>query len=53
MNGKKAKQVKKIAMTEEVLMIIRNHYGELTQKMGPHQIRKAAKKLYKKGLIKV
>jgi len=55
MNGKTTKKLKKKLLnnTEETLLIIRSEYGELTQNMTPKGVIRAAKKLYKKGKIKL
>jgi len=53
MNHKRAKWLNKLVMLRNpvLLTIIRNRYGELTMKMSPKQVYKAAKKLWKKGEI--
>jgi hypothetical protein len=53
MNGKKAKWLKRLVSTKNVvlLLLIRNKYGESTQGMGYGQLLKKAKYLYKKGEV--
>lgn len=53
MNGKRAKWLNKLIVFRNpvLLTLIRNHYGELTAKMSPKQVYRAAKKLWKKGEI--
>jgi hypothetical protein len=55
MNGQTVKRLRKkiLTDTEEVLIIIRNEYRDMTQEMNPRRIYQAAKKLYKKGKIKL
>ena len=55
MNGKTSKRLRKKLSrdTEEILIIIRNNYGERTEKMGPRQIYQHTKRLYKQGKIKL
>ena len=38
---------------KEVLIIIRNEFGEKTEDMGQRQIYQNSKKLYKRGKIKI
>jgi uncharacterized protein YjfI (DUF2170 family) len=53
MRGKKAKQLRKTLLrkTEEVLLLVRNEYGDLTMQMTPQSLSKAFKRMYKKGLV--
>lgn len=55
MNGKIVKRLRKklLTNTEEMLIIIRNEYKDMTQNMNPRRVYQAAKKLYKKGKIKL
>ena len=55
MRGKKVKLLRKylINNVEEVLILMRNEFGERTKDMGPRQVYNNAKKLYKEGKIKL
>ena len=55
MNGRKTKQIRKMIakLDPNLLLAVRNEYGEQTKEMTPHQLLKAAKKLYKRGLLKI
>ncbi|MFW9871735.1 MAG: hypothetical protein ACFFG0_01445 [Candidatus Thorarchaeota archaeon] len=55
MSEKKIKKLRKklLTNTAEILMIIRNEYGELTEQMNARQIYQVAKRLYKQGKIKI
>ena len=55
MNQKKAKQLRKYIINniEDILMIIRNEYGSLTENMNENQIYRACKKLYYQGKLKL
>ncbi len=54
MNGKKAKQIRKLLAKPDTALLVLIHkvYGEETKNMNERQVYKAAKKMYKKGLIK-
>lgn len=53
MRGKKAKQIRRLLAAKEpiLLMTIRQEYGERTKEMSFRSTYKAAKNLYKRGLI--
>jgi hypothetical protein len=54
MNGKKTKQLKKtfLTKTNEVLVLIRDEYGDVTKKIeSPENVWKLFKKMYKNGKI--
>jgi hypothetical protein len=54
MNGKKAKQIRKLLAKPDTALLVLIHkvYGEETKNMNERQVYKAAKKMYKNGLIK-
>lgn len=55
MRGTKIKKLKKklLTNTEEILLLIRNEYGSLTEQMTAKQVLRIAKRMYKQGKIKV
>lgn len=54
MNGKRAKQLRKLLVKPDarLLVLIHNEFGEKTKDMEYRQVYKAVKILYKRGLIK-
>ena len=54
MNGKRAKWIAKLVATQNpvLLVMIRNKYGKLTERMTPRQIYQAAKKMWYSGELK-
>jgi hypothetical protein len=55
MNEKKAKRLRKYILKnmDEVLFLIRNEFGALTEEMGPRAVYQNAKKLYYQGKLNV
>jgi hypothetical protein len=55
MNQGTSKKLRKyiIKNIEEVLFILRNYYGSLTENMSEAQVYRAVKKLYYQGKIKL
>jgi hypothetical protein len=54
MNGKPAKKIRKLLKKPDTALLVLIHkvYGEETKNMNERQVYQAAKKMYKKGLIK-
>jgi len=54
MNGKQAKKIRKLLTKPDTALLVLIHkvYGEETKNMNERQVYKAAKSMYKKGLIK-
>ena len=54
MNGKKAKQIRKLLAKPDAALLVLIHkvYGEETKNMNERQVYQVAKNMYKKGLIK-
>jgi len=54
MNGKQAKKIRKLLAKPDTALLVHIHkvYGEETKNMNERQVYKAAKKMYKNGLIK-
>lgn len=55
MNQKKAKRLRKYILThmEEVLLLLRNEYGSLTEEMSARSVYQNVKRLYYRGILKV
>ena len=55
MRGKRVKFLKNYTIDhlEDVLIQVRNFCGKDTEQMGPLQIQKQVKRMYKKGLLKI
>ena len=59
MRGIKVKKLKKKLLKDlkegkgEILLLIRNEYGSLTEQMSAKQVYRITKRLYKQGKIKV
>lgn len=54
MNGKPAKKIRRLLKKPDTALLVLIHkvYGEETKNMNERQVYKAAKKMYKDGLIK-
>ena len=55
MNERKSKQLRKYLKNHlaEVMIMLRNEFGAMTEKMGPRSIYQNTKKLYYRGKIKI